>query len=68
MDEKLEKAIVDIVGEDHYTRHIIDLVSYACDASEHSGRSGGRNCLDPMQFLHAPSGQRQTAKAEVQNL
>jgi glycolate oxidase len=38
MDEKLEKAIVDIVGEDHYTRHIIDLVSYACDASEHCNR------------------------------
>jgi glycolate oxidase len=38
MDEKLEKAIVDIVGEDHYTRNIIDLVSYACDASEHCNR------------------------------
>ena len=38
MDEKLEKAIVDIVGEDHYTQHIIDLVSYACDASEHCNR------------------------------
>jgi glycolate oxidase len=38
MDEKLEKAIVDIVGEDHFTRNIIDLVSYACDASEHCNR------------------------------
>ena len=38
MDEKLEQAIVDIVGEDHYTHDIIDLVSYACDASEHCNR------------------------------
>ena len=38
MDEKLKQSIVDIVGEDHYTRNIIDLVSYACDASEHCNR------------------------------
>ena len=38
MDEKLERSIVDIVGEDHFTRDIIDLVSYACDASEHCNR------------------------------
>ncbi|MCG6881783.1 MAG: FAD-binding protein [Deltaproteobacteria bacterium] len=38
MDEKLKQAIVDIVGEDHYTGNIIDLVSYACDASEHCNR------------------------------
>lgn len=38
MDEKLEQAIVGIVGEDNFTRNIIDLVSYSCDASEHSHR------------------------------
>ena len=38
MDERLEQAIKDIVGEDRFTRHIIDLVSYSCDASEHSHR------------------------------
>ena len=38
MDEKIEQAIVDIVGKDNFTRNIIDLVSYACDASEHSHR------------------------------
>ncbi|MBT3258081.1 MAG: FAD-binding oxidoreductase, partial [Deltaproteobacteria bacterium] len=38
MDEKLEQAIVDIVGKDNFTRNIIDLVSYSCDASEHSHR------------------------------
>ncbi len=38
MDEHLEKAIVSIVGKDHFTRNIIDLVSYACDASEHCNR------------------------------
>ena len=38
MNEKLEKAIVDIVGKDNLTHNIIDLVSYACDASEHCNR------------------------------
>jgi len=38
MDEKLEQAIMDIVGKDNLTRNIIDLVSYSCDASEHSHR------------------------------
>ncbi len=38
MGERLEKAILDIVGEDHYTRNIIELVSYACDASIHANR------------------------------
>ena len=38
MDEKIEQAIVDIVGKDNFTRNIIDLVSYSCDASEHSHR------------------------------
>ena len=38
MDEKIEQAIVDIVGKDNFTRDIIDLVSYSCDASEHSHR------------------------------
>ena len=35
MDKHLEQAIVDIVGKEHFTRNVIDLVSYACDASEH---------------------------------
>ncbi len=38
MDEKLEQAIVDIVGKDHFTRNIIELVSYACDATIHCNR------------------------------
>ncbi|MCP4578918.1 MAG: FAD-binding protein [Deltaproteobacteria bacterium] len=38
MDEKLVQAIVDIVEKDNFTRNIIDLVSYSCDASEHSHR------------------------------
>jgi glycolate dehydrogenase FAD-linked subunit len=38
MDEKLKQAIMDIVGKDNLTHNIIDLVSYACDASEHTHR------------------------------
>ena len=38
MDENLKGSIVDIVGETHFTHDIIELVSYACDASEHCNR------------------------------
>ncbi len=38
MDEKIKKALVDIVGEENFTDSLIDLVSYSYDASEHSHR------------------------------
>lgn len=38
MDEKIKKALVDIVGEKNFTDDLIDMVSYSYDASEHSHR------------------------------
>jgi glycolate oxidase len=38
MDEKIKKALMDIVGEKNFTDSLIDLVSYSYDASEHSHR------------------------------
>jgi glycolate oxidase len=38
MDEKIKKALRDIVGEENFTDSLIDLVSYSYDASEHSHR------------------------------
>jgi glycolate oxidase len=38
MDEKIKKALIDIVGEENFTDSLIDLVSYSYDASEHSHR------------------------------
>ena len=38
MDEKIKKALIQIVGEQNYTDNLIDLVSYSYDASEHSHR------------------------------
>jgi glycolate oxidase len=38
MDEKVKKALIDIVGEDNFTDSLIDLISYSTDASEHKHR------------------------------
>ena len=38
MDDKTKQALKDIVGPDNYTDKLIDLVSYASDASEHRHR------------------------------
>jgi glycolate oxidase len=38
MDEKIKKALIDIVGDDNYTERLIDMVSYSYDASEHRHR------------------------------
>lgn len=38
MEEKVKKAIVEIVGEQNFTDNLIDLVSYSYDASEHRNR------------------------------
>jgi len=38
MDEKIKKALIDIVGEENYTDSLIDLISYSTDASEHKHR------------------------------
>lgn len=38
MDEKIKQALIDIVGGQNYTDKLIDMVSYAYDASEHSHR------------------------------
>ncbi len=38
MDERIKKALIDIVGEKNYTDLLIDLVSYSYDASEHHHR------------------------------
>lgn len=38
MEEKIEKELIDIVGAERYTAHLIDLVSYSYDASEFTSR------------------------------
>ncbi len=38
MEETIEKALIDIVGTERYTAHLIDLVSYSYDASEFRSR------------------------------
>jgi len=38
MDEKIKKALIEIVGDDNYTERLIDMVSYSYDASEHHHR------------------------------
>ena len=38
MDKRIKQALIDIVGEENYTDSLIDMVSYAYDASEHSHR------------------------------
>ena len=38
MNKGIEKNLKDIVGEERYTAHLIDMVSYSYDASEFSGR------------------------------
>jgi glycolate oxidase len=38
MDDKIKEALVRIVGQENYTDHLIDLVSYSYDASEHFHR------------------------------
>jgi glycolate oxidase len=38
MDEKVKRALTDIVGEKNYTDSLIDIVSYSYDGSEHRHR------------------------------
>ncbi len=38
MEEKIKKALIEIVGEKNFTDNLIDLVSYSYDASEYSHR------------------------------
>jgi len=38
MDPKLREALQGVVGEANFTDHLIDMVSYSYDASEHSAR------------------------------
>jgi len=38
MDERVKKALIDIVGEENFTDNLIDMVSYSYDASEHRHR------------------------------
>jgi glycolate oxidase len=38
MEEKIVKALIDIVGEENFTDRLIDTVSYSYDASEHHHR------------------------------
>ncbi|MFH1057437.1 MAG: FAD-linked oxidase C-terminal domain-containing protein [Pseudomonadota bacterium] len=38
MDERIKKALIEIVGEERFSDALIDMVSYSSDASEHSQR------------------------------
>jgi glycolate oxidase len=38
MEDKIKKALIDIVGEENFTDNLIDLISYSKDASEHKHR------------------------------
>ena len=38
MEEHIKKRLIEIVGEENYTDELIDLVSYAYDASDHEHR------------------------------
>ena len=38
MDEKIKKALIDIVGEKYFTDSLIDLISYSYDASHYRNR------------------------------
>jgi glycolate oxidase len=38
MDQKVKRALIDIVGEKNYTNSLIDMVSYSYDGSEHRHR------------------------------
>ena len=38
LDKAIKQALMDIVGEENFTDHLIDLVSYAYDASDHDHR------------------------------
>ena len=38
MEDKVKKALIDIVGEENFTNNLIDLISYSKDASEHRHR------------------------------
>ncbi|MCF8043119.1 MAG: FAD-binding protein [Desulfarculaceae bacterium] len=41
MDQRDKEAIREIVGEDHFSDELIDLVSYSYDSSDHDHRPGG---------------------------
>lgn len=38
MDDAIKRALMDIVGQENFTDHLIDLVSYTYDASDHDHR------------------------------
>ena len=38
MDAKLKQELIDIVGQEHFTDNLIDLVSYSYDASHFTSR------------------------------
>lgn len=38
MDETIKRKLMEIVGEDNFTDHLIDLISYSRDASQHKER------------------------------
>ena len=38
MEDKIKKALIDIVGEENFTDNLIDLISFSKDASEHKHR------------------------------
>jgi glycolate oxidase len=41
LDEAIKQALMDIVGQENFTDHLIDLVSYTYDASDHDHRPEG---------------------------
>ncbi len=38
LDDTIKQALIDIVGQENFTDHLIDLVSYTYDASDHDHR------------------------------
>ena len=38
MDDKIKEALIEILGPENYSDHVIDLVSYSYDASDYSSR------------------------------
>ena len=38
LDDAIKQALIDIVGENNFTDHLIDMVSYSYDASDHDHR------------------------------
>ncbi len=38
MKEKIKQMLIDVVGDNNFTDHQIDMISYSYDASEHRHR------------------------------